>query len=156
MPPTAVASPRGPADRAAGQFLEMIPQVMCQIKQQLVEAGSELSIAQFRCMMMVQRSPDLTLGDLAEANGVSAPAMSKLVDGLVEAGLLDRKADLVDRRKLRLATTPDGRRKLDAVGKQLQAHLAERLGTLSVPELNQLERLLSRVNDLLSIPLVNA
>src|SRR5438132_6069831 len=97
------------ARRAAAQLLDAIPQVLCDLKRSLAGSGNDVTIAQFRCLVMVGRNPDVSLGDLAEANGVSAPAMSKLVDGLVESGLLERRADAGDRRRLQLGLTAAGR-----------------------------------------------
>ncbi|MEA3136591.1 MAG: hypothetical protein QOC71_872 [Thermoplasmata archaeon] len=140
---------------AAALFLEAIPQVMCQLRNHLSDSNSGLTVAQFRCLKMVQRST-VSLGELADANGVSAPAMSKLVDGLVEGGLLERRAATDDRRRLHLTVTPAGRRKLDTVGERLKARLAAQLSSLAADELAALERALVRLNKVLTEPEVVA
>lgn len=134
---------------AAALFLEAIPSLMCQLRNELAETESGLTIAQFRCLKMVQRSAAVSLGDLAEANGVSPPAMSKLVDGLVEGGLLERRPASDDRRRLKLTVTPAGRRKLDLVGDRLRTQLAGLLAALPASELATLERALAHVNEAL-------
>jgi DNA-binding MarR family transcriptional regulator len=134
---------------AAALFLEAIPALMCQLRTELADSGSGLTIAQFRCLKMVQRNAAVSLGDLADANGVSAPAMSKLVDGLVEARLLDREPAADDRRRLKLTVTAAGRRKLDVVGDRLKAGLSGLLSTLPADELATLERALAHVNQAL-------
>ncbi|MHB1261176.1 MAG: MarR family winged helix-turn-helix transcriptional regulator [Thermoplasmatota archaeon] len=141
---------------AAALFLEAIPQVMCQLRNHLSESNSGLTVAQFRCLKMVQRNTDVSLGDLADANGVSAPAMSKLVDGLVEAGLLERRASTDDRRRIELTVTAAGKRKLDTVGDRLKGRLAAQLSTLAADELAALERALVRLNKVLAEPEVVA
>ena len=140
---------------AAALFLEAIPSLMCQLRNELTESDAGLTIAQFRCLKMVQRSADVSLGDLADANGVSPPAMSKLVDGLVEAKLLERQSAEGDRRRLKLSLTPGGRRKLDLVGDRLKTQLAGLLAALPASELATLERALVHVNDALR-PVVTA
>src|SRR5689334_12182412 len=120
---------------AAALFLEAIPSLMCQLRNELTESDAGLTIAQFRCLKMVQRSADVSLGDLADANGVSPPAMSKLVDGLVEAKLLERQSAEGDRRRLKLSLTPGGRRKLDLVGDRLKTQLASLLAALPAVDL---------------------
>lgn len=141
---------------AAALFLEAIPQVMCHLRKHLVETGSGLTVAQFRCLKMVQRNPEVGLGELADANGVSAPAMSKLVDGLVAMGHLERRPDAADRRRLQLRVSPAGRRKLDAVSERLKTQLAERLAGLPAAELAVLERALANVNASLATAAVTA
>ncbi len=137
---------------AAAAFLEAIPRLMCELRNELSASNSGLTVAQFRCLKMVHRSTDVSLGDLADANGVSPPAMSKLVDGLVEAGLLERRPSTDDRRRLELSVTAAGKRKLDVVGDRLKTSLAARLSTLTASDLAALERGLATLN---SIP-VNA
>lgn len=133
------------ARAAATLFLEALPRLMCQLRSELAASGSGLTIAQFRCLKMAQRGR-VSLGELADANGVTPPAMSKMVDGLVEAGLLERRAAAADRRRLELVVTPAGRRRIDAVGDRLRAHLAQRLEGLPAAELASLERALAHVN----------
>jgi DNA-binding MarR family transcriptional regulator len=140
---------------AAALFLEAIPSLMCQLRNELSETDSGLTIAQFRCLKMVQRSADVSLGDLADANGVSPPAMSKLVDGLVEAKLLERQPAVDDRRRLKLTLTPAGKRKLDLVGERLKSQLASLLAALPANELATLEHALAHVNEALR-PVVTA
>lgn len=130
---------------AAAAFLEAIPRLMCDLRNELSASASGLTIAQFRCLKMVQRNAAVSLGDLADANGVSAPAMSKLVDGLAEAGLLGRRPATDDRRRIELTVTSAGKRKLDTVGDRLKATLAARLSDLSAAELAALERALAQL-----------
>ena len=141
---------------AAALLLEAIPNVMCQLRNHLADSNSGLTVAQFRCLKMVQRSTDVSLGELADANGVSAPAMSKLVEALVEAGLLERRASTDDRRRVELTVTPAGKRKLDTVGDRLKARLSAQLATLGADELAALERALTRLNKVLAEPEVVA
>lgn len=131
---------------AAALFLEAIPSLMCQLRNELADSDAGLTVAQFRCLKMVQRNAAVSLGELADANGVSPPAMSKLVDGLVEARLLEREPAADDRRRLKLTVTAAGRRKLDIVGDRLKAGLADLLSELPAGELATLERALQHVN----------
>jgi DNA-binding MarR family transcriptional regulator len=55
---------------------------------------------------------ELSLTGLAAALDLDASTMSRTVDGLVRAGMVDRAEDASDRRSLRLALTPAGRAKV--------------------------------------------
>src|SRR3954454_3600881 len=61
-------------------------------------------------LAVVKASPGLTLRALAEAEAISAPALSEQVDRLERAGLLRRLRSEVDRRRVGLGLTPAGGR----------------------------------------------
>ena len=81
-------------------------------------------------LLLVKRSPGLTLRALADAEAISAPALSGHVDRLEDAGLLVRVRSAVDRRRVGLELTPQGERLLRSVRERRTAWLAERLGGL--------------------------
>lgn len=56
----------------------------------------------------------VTLGDLARAEQVRPPTMSRLVAGLVKSGLVETERDANDRRIQRIRATPTGRSLLEA------------------------------------------
>src|SRR4029079_10338210 len=78
-------------------------------------------------LFLVKASPGLTLRALAEAEGISAPALSGHVDRLESAGPLVRVRDAVDRRRVGLELTPKGERLIRSIRERRTAWLAERL-----------------------------
>jgi DNA-binding MarR family transcriptional regulator len=81
-----------------------------------------------------------TLGELAAAEQVRPPSMTRIVQNLEREGLVEREADPADRRAVRLRATDAGRRILEA-GRARRVHsLAERLRALDADELACLER----------------
>jgi DNA-binding MarR family transcriptional regulator len=90
----------------------------------------------------------LTIGALAEAEGVKAPTMTRLVDGLEREGLVTRESDLADRRTVRVRATKDGRRVLiEGRGRRVAALAAglRRLPDRDVATLRRAAELLERV-----------
>jgi DNA-binding MarR family transcriptional regulator len=81
----------------------------------------------------------MTVGDLAKAEHVSSPMVTKVAKLLEEAGLVSRTVDDVDRRVTRLAITHEGARRFDKSRTRKNAWLAQRLRTLSPDELDALE-----------------
>lgn len=63
---------------------------------------------------------------IAEQLGVQSQATTSLIDQLERGGLIVRRRDLVDRRAVRLETTPEGDLQL-TVAKAILAHAAEEL-----------------------------
>lgn len=80
-----------------------------------------------------------TLNEIASAVGRGAPAISRAVDGLVRAGLVERTQDPDNRRRLALRLTTAGREEL-AVPPGTGSALALRLERLAQSELRAIER----------------
>ena len=79
-----------------------------------------------------------TLGELAAAEQVKPPTMSRIVTGLARSRLITITADAHDARRLQIRATPRGKRLLQK-GRQLRiAYLASHLSTLTPEELVQL------------------
>jgi DNA-binding MarR family transcriptional regulator len=97
--------------------------------------------------LMVQPHPmEATPAQLADATHVTRGAMTSRLDRLVEAGLVTRQADAVDRRRVLIRPTAAGRVAWDKhifAGMERDRHM---LGALSQDELVQLNALLRKVS----------
>jgi DNA-binding MarR family transcriptional regulator len=82
----------------------------------------------------------MSLADLAAAEEVKAPTMSRIVEGLVKDGLATREVDPGNRRKVRIAATDEGRRRLEGGRQRRVRALAERLRRLADSEQRALAR----------------
>ena len=117
--------------KSAKQILDVIPRTMRIIRTELrALAKSELTVPQFRILAHLTEGP-LNNGQLADIQGVSVAAMSRMVDGLVRRELLTRTVGANDRRQTLLALTPSGRETMDRITKAVQKSLAERISKLS-------------------------
>lgn len=81
-----------------------------------------------------------TLGELAAAEQVRPPSMTRIVRNLEADGLVERETDPADRRVFRVRATEKGREILVAGRRRRVASLAERLEGLGEEELETLER----------------
>ena len=72
-------------------------------------AVDSMSDGQFAVLAALKVHGAHTLGDLAERERVTAPSMNRTVNCLEESGYLTRTPDDVDRRKVNIALTPEGR-----------------------------------------------
>jgi DNA-binding MarR family transcriptional regulator len=104
---------------------------------------------QVTLLSLVKRSPGLTLKALAEAEAISAPALSGHIDRLERAGLLVRVRSAVDRRRVGLELTPEGERLLRSVRARRTAWLAERLSALEPDALQAIEAAIEPLQELL-------
>src|SRR5437588_6657390 len=71
-----------------------------------------ISASQLSALSTIERSGPMTLGDLAAAEQVQPPSMTRIVSRLEEAGLVDRQACEQDRRVARARVTTAGRQLL--------------------------------------------
>lgn len=80
----------------------------------------------------------MALGELAAAEQVKAPTMSRIVAGLKRSGLAKIEADSKDARKIRVTATPKGQRLLQQARARRVRLVADILSGLSKPELDTL------------------
>jgi len=82
----------------------------------------------------------MTLGQLANAEQVKPPTMTRIVDGLQKSGLIRRVVDRKDARRATIHATAAGKSLLQR-GRRLRIeYLAKQLERLSADELDALER----------------
>jgi DNA-binding MarR family transcriptional regulator len=98
--------------------------------------------------VLVFRGPS-TLGELAQAEQVRPPTMSRIVSGLEEAGLVRRRADPADARRAHLHATPAGRRLMEKARDRRVDELASWLAALPEEERAELARALDTVERVL-------
>jgi DNA-binding MarR family transcriptional regulator len=77
-----------------------------------VDEASGLSAARLSALSVLVFGGSAAIGELATAEQVSAPTMSRLVDGLERDGYVVREPDERDARSVRVRATPRGRRVL--------------------------------------------
>lgn len=114
-------------------------------------SASELSFQQFRAMKTIEQHSGASLSLVSEHLGATLSASSKLIDGLVDRGLVCRETAEDDRRRLILALTEAGERAIDSVHMEQVSCLAERLTVLSPSEC----RMLALAMDVLRSALVS-
>jgi DNA-binding MarR family transcriptional regulator len=122
-------------NECAREILEAIPLTMRAIRAQMrgnpANLLVNLSEAQFRTLMFLQRHEGASLSEVAAHLGLTLPSMSKQMDSLVARGVVARRTDPNDRRRVILTLTVQGRGTLASVREVAQAHLAEMLAVLT-------------------------
>ncbi|HET7474518.1 MAG TPA: MarR family transcriptional regulator [Dermatophilaceae bacterium] len=118
-----------------------------------VDRESGLTPARLSALSVVVFGGPCLIGQLAQAEGVTAPTMSRVVDGLAELGLVKRAANPLDSRGVLVAATEAGthlmyaarQRRLDAIRAALRRlGLAERRALVgAAPALASLARVAS-------------
>jgi DNA-binding MarR family transcriptional regulator len=76
--------------------------------------AAQLTLAQVRVLRRLAKQPR-SLGQLGADLALAPPSMTRLVDRLEERGLIERRRDDEDRRKVLATVTADGRRLVSAI-----------------------------------------
>ena len=114
------------------------------------DEASGLSAARMSALSVLVFGGPRTVGQLAEAEQVSAPTMTRLVVAMERDGLLTRRRDARDGRVVWLDATPHGAHLLRDARRRRVAALAREIATLEAEERDTLERaaaLLTRIAD---------
>jgi DNA-binding MarR family transcriptional regulator len=90
----------------------------------LAEVGDEVTLTQYRSLVVLASRGPQSVAALAEELGVTPSTVSRLCDRLVRKGLVRRREDRRDRRAVRLALTPVGRALVDAVTERRRTEIA--------------------------------
>ena len=97
-------------------------------------AVDSMSDGQFAVLAALFVHGEHTLGELADRERVSAPAMNRTVNCLQEADYLSRSADENDGRKVVIALTDEGRAVVDETARRRDAWVEEALEDLDPHE----------------------
>lgn len=81
----------------------------------LAEVGEEVTLTQYRSLVVLASRGPQGVAALAEAVAVTPPTASRMCDRLVRKRLVTRRSDRRDRRQVRIALSPSGRRLVDTV-----------------------------------------
>lgn len=106
-----------------------------------LQVAGGLTPSQISALATAERLGTPTLGELAAAEQVQPPSMTRMVAVLETAGTIGRIGDPADGRVVRVAVTAEGRRTLQRIRSMRNAFLAKRLRRLSDEERRQLASL---------------
>ncbi len=118
----------------ARDVFDSIPSVMQVIRGHMRRHRSGLTVPQFRTLYFISVTEGGSLSDVADFIGLSLPAMSRMIDGLVDKRLVLRRTCDEDRRHVRLALTKAGAAALNEARDMAQEQIAAALGKLSTDE----------------------
>ena len=93
-------------------------------------ADTSLSLSQLSALATLDRHGALTPGELAAAERVQPPSMTRVVASLQDAGLVSREQHPSDGRQVLLRVTRDGAALLREDRRRREAWLAQRLAEL--------------------------
>jgi DNA-binding MarR family transcriptional regulator len=115
-------------------------------------APEDITPSQLSALSVIARAERMTLSQLAVAERVQPPTVTRVVDSLERQGLATRVPSDVDRRVAFVEATPAGRALVETIRRRRDAYLAGRLRTFSADERALLERAASLLERLIEDP----
>ena len=103
------------------------------------ESTASVAPHQFSVLARLEEAPR-TPKELAASEKVSAPSMTRTVNGLVDRGIVARTDDPTDGRQVIVSLTPAGRQLLKDVRRKRDAWMSVRVARLSPEEQDVLRR----------------
>lgn len=137
-------------EEAALYMVETLPRMFKTVKQRLRSADpayKELGDSQMWTLRMLAEGKQVT-SELAHHFNVTTPTMTRIVDGLVNKGLVERRHDPNDRRRIYLEVTAKGTDSAKKAHEQFRATLAEYLSPLSSQQLADIMRAFAHLRSL--------
>jgi DNA-binding MarR family transcriptional regulator len=125
------------AERLAADLRVAVARLARRLRQQ---TGTDLTASLLSALWSIERLEPVTLGDLAVAERVQPPTLTRIASRLEEEGLVVRRTDANDRRVTIMQLSPDGRRLLERTRTRRTAYLTKRLRGLDPEDLAILER----------------
>lgn len=104
------------------------------------EAGSDLSPTALAALASIERHSPVTPTRLAEIEGVKRPTVTRVINHLVDAGMIERHPDPDDGRSCRLELNQQGSEYLAEHRSRKSAYLARLLDSLPAEDVKTLER----------------
>ena len=109
--------------------------------------GLGVTRAQWKVLFRLKRQPGLRQIDLADMLDIEAITLSRIIDRLEEAGLVERAADPTDRRAWRLHVTARAQPLVEKLRGVADEMIAEAFGGVDPNEIEIARRVLGRVRE---------
>ncbi|MDW6020891.1 MarR family transcriptional regulator [Mesorhizobium sp. BAC0120] len=124
------------------RFKRIGERLQSDVQRILNEQQMPIQASQFPALAAVDRLGPITIGDLAEAIGITQPGATRIAAQLADAGLLQIQQARDDQRRRLVSLTGDGQRLVDASKRQLWPEIDKAVaaicGHLTGPLLEQL------------------
>jgi DNA-binding MarR family transcriptional regulator len=126
-----------PAPKATPELASRLRASVARLGRRLRQEGmvnQEATPSQLTAIATLFLTGPMTLGELAGAERVKPPTMTRIVAALEERGLVRRETSPDDRRVVHVVLTDDGHRAHEEYRKRRDAWLRSKLSRLTAPE----------------------
>jgi DNA-binding MarR family transcriptional regulator len=131
-----------------GRLYELLFGFMRKCKQQMTADGaSPMTYLHLETLRFLKEGESPDMKAVAAYLRVAAPSATAIVNALADDGLIARKPDPKDRRRVLLAVTAKGDRAIEAAGKRRAEAFARIIEPLSAADRSEFARILATITE---------
>ena len=138
-------APRDAPDSVVDAVLSASRVLVAVAARSLADPGEEVTLTQYRTLVVLASCGPQNLSGLAEAVGVTPATATRMCDRLVRKKLVRRRTERDDRRQLRVMLTTKGRSLVDDVTDRRRKEIARIMNEIPAAELAVLVHALGRL-----------
>lgn len=132
----------------AGDLRIAVMRLARRLRAERAEVG--LTLTQLSALAALERHGPTTPGNLAAIERVRPPSMTRVLNGLVDQGLVSRRPHPTDGRQVIVEITAEAQTRLREDRRRREAWLARRLATLDVEQRRALRAVVPILEELVS------
>lgn len=110
--------------------------------------GMTLNRTQGRTLLFLYDRGETTMTALHEAIGLEKGSLTGVIDQLIKKGLVERKGDQADRRKVIITLSEKGRKKADILRMEIADHIKKNLERLPAEDRKRFYRAVEALMDI--------
>jgi DNA-binding MarR family transcriptional regulator len=111
--------------------------------QSLSDVAEEVTLTQYRTLVVLASKGPQRLSDLADAVGVTSATATRMCDRLVRKKLIHRRTQREDRRNVRITLSAKGQALVEGVTRNRRARIKQIIETISVHDQEMLVKILT-------------
>lgn len=115
------------------------------LKPELNSNKPQITHSQWYVLGIIEHATTTSVKEIAQTLGISPSAITQLVDGLVESGLVERTENPKDRRATQLTLSAKGQKQIQAIKKEKMESFASLFEALSDNELVTFHKLQQKI-----------
>jgi 3-hydroxy-9,10-secoandrosta-1,3,5(10)-triene-9,17-dione monooxygenase reductase component len=135
------SAPDGQASNGAGSFAQSYLSYLLSRASHIVASGFhkklktwKLTVPEYRVLACLTGAEGLGVGDLAAMAIMEQSRMTKILDRMQKQGLVERRSDARDKRRVLIHLTDQGRKRAEPVLRAAKEHEADMLAPLTIEE----------------------
>jgi DNA-binding MarR family transcriptional regulator len=104
------------AERLADLMFDLLEN--CQQKQEKIAKSLNLTVSEFKALRLLKKDQFVSVGELAKRMVLSNSRLTRIIDGLVNKGIIRRDINPEDRRVMEIILTLEGTKLTDSVNEK--------------------------------------
>lgn len=135
-------------------FLSILPLMRRSVSKKVLKSALEqieepVSLPQFEIMKTLQEEGTQHIAWIGQKLSIPKPQMTVLIERLVGLGIVERQADVSDRRVINIALTPRGKAMIEEHDGMVRDVIIDKLSCLTGQEVRELSESLRKLNKIL-------